>query len=162
MSTTLELLLGETRESFFHLENLGHYLDAKAFGLVAIDTAIIYLFVYFSTLFVSQWHYLFYAPILVLGCSILLTIKCIQQREWPRIEGNILFDRYRNSDSETLARKVSATYAKYENAVIDVYENKQKYFRWGIYATWAGVGVEMLLVGGIVILPLVVSGMCFM
>jgi len=148
------LLVEETRQSFFQLENLTTALDNKAYGMIAFNTILVTIFGYIIANHFN--HFLAYiAPTLLMG-SLALLLFCIYLRGWERPESEKtieLFKKENGLDFKTIARQIAANYVSYERYLYKRYLDKSKYLIWSFYLTIVAIIAEFFIILGIIIYP---------
>jgi len=131
------LLQDDARQSFFQLENLIFNIDAKAFGLVAIDTIFITISGYY--LGITKWNF-WYIPTVVFCLSLIFMLLCAMPRFYDRRDPVKGINDATNKSSEYVAAQIAVDYAHlFEKMANGVYRQKIFLFVIGILLTVFGI-----------------------
>ncbi len=143
------LLVEETRQAFFQLENLTTALDNKAYGMIAFNTILISIFGY---IIANYFNYAlaYIAPTLLIG-SLALLLFCIYLRGWERPDSEKSKGLFKDLDYKAIARQLAANYVKYERELYKKYFDKAKYLKWSFKLTIAAIAVEFLAIAWLII-----------
>lgn len=143
------LLIEETRQSFFQLENLTTALDNKAYGMIAFNTILLSIFGY---IIVNYFNYTlaYIAPVLLAG-SLILLLFCVYLREWGRPDSEESIKLFKDLDYKVVARQLAANYVKYERELYKIYFDKAKYLKLSFKFTVAAIVVEFLAIAWLII-----------
>jgi hypothetical protein len=135
MSDIYSIMLEESRQSFFQLENLMSYLDMKAFGLCAINALLFSIFAYLLSLFKAHIPLVMYIPSGLLVVSLIFLIFCTWPQDWNRQDGLATLNKYGTWDCERASRQLAKNYATSENELFIKYWEKFEHFRKGLILT---------------------------
>lgn len=127
MDDIYNLMLDETRQNFFQLENLMSNLDMKAFGIIAVN-AIMFSWDKFQ----SFW---FFIPLCFLIISSALLIICVWPRIWDRQSSEATIKEYGTLTPEKASSQLTVNYATWESYLTEIYEKKIKHLRNGLIVT---------------------------
>ena len=135
----------DARESFFQLENLVFHLDAKAFGMVAINA----IFITMSSYLFDQTHELMWKMIsIIFIISIFFMLMCIMPRYYDRRHPTAPLNASERQSSEFVAAQMAVDYAHLMDNVLDhIYDEKLQFFLIGSLIAFVGfvLVVVMLL-----------------
>ncbi len=138
------LLIEETRQSFFQLENLTTALDNKAYGMIAFNTILISIFGYIIVhYFNSPSAYI--APGLLIE-SLILLLFCIYLRKWERLNTEETVKLFKNLDFKEIAGQLATNYVNYEKKLYKTYFNKLEYLNLSFKLTIVAILIEVLVV----------------
>lgn len=135
------LLVEETRQAFFQLENLTTSIDNKAFGMIALDTILLSMFVYMSTLYSSILLYV--APVLITTALIAILI-CVKPRKWYSPNNEETIKLFKNKSFGEISRILAANYTSYDMVLWKIYNHKVEYLKYGVWITIISVVVEAI------------------
>jgi len=126
----------DARESFFQLENLVFHLDAKAFGMVAINV----IFITMSSYLFDQTHELMWRIISIsFIISIFFMLMCIMPRRYDRRHPTVPLNASENQSSEFVAAQMAVDYAHLMDNVLDhIYDEKLQFFLIGSLIAFIG------------------------
>jgi hypothetical protein len=150
MDEKYNLLIEETRQSFFQLENLTTSIDNKAYGTIAFDTILLSIFAYAFTFYSSILLYI--APT-ILVISLILTLRSI----WPQTrfgsENKETIKLFKTLEFKEIVRTLAANYTSYDIVLWKIYKNKVKYLYYGLKLTTVAIVVEGLIIAYFVLGP---------
>jgi hypothetical protein len=145
------LLVDETRQSFFQLENLTTSIDNKAYGTIAFDTILLSMFAYVFT-FYSSRILLYIAPTILI-IALLFALVCI----WPRTrfgsENKGTIELFKTLEFKEIARILAANYTSYDMVLWKIYKKKVNYLQYGLKLTTIAIVVEAVIIAYFVLDP---------
>jgi hypothetical protein len=143
------LLIEETRQSFFQLENLTTALDNKAYGMIAFNTILISIFGY---IIANYFNYAlaYIAPILLMG-SLIILLFCVYPRNWFRPNSEKSLNLFDELGFKPIAGQLAVNYASYEKYLYKKYYKKVKYLKWSFKLTIAAIVIEFLAIAWLII-----------
>jgi hypothetical protein len=136
MSDIYSIMLEESRQSFFKLENLMSFLDMKAFGIVAINAITLSFFVDLLNNFEVSIYY--YVPLLLFIVSLGFVIFCVWTRTWHRQSGSKTIENYGKLEAEDAASQLAINYASCEEELREIYSEKMMFFNIGLVLMMLG------------------------
>ena len=111
MVDIFELMVNETRQSFFQRENLLMSVDIKCFGLISINAVLFAIFVYIFTIDKSDFLCI---PSILLVASLFASIASIWPREWDRQDCKATIEKYGELPSGQAATQLAINYATWD------------------------------------------------
>lgn len=150
MSEKHNLLIEETRQSFFELESLTISVDNKAYGMIAFIAVLVTISVYITTLY-PGWYPVYLSPALLV-VSLLFALLCIYPREWFRPDVEESIKLFESMDSDAIAMQLSASYVSSERSLSEIYINKFGYLKCCLLITICAIVIEFLVLAWCIIL----------
>ena len=145
------MLVDETRQSFFQLENLTTSVDNKAYGVIAFNTILLSMFAYVFTFYSGR--ILFYIAPTLLLISLLLVLICIWPRAWFRPENRETIKLFKTLGFKEIARTLAANYTSYEMVLCKIYKKKFNYLYYGLKLTTIAIAIEGVVIACFVLDP---------
>lgn len=144
MSDIYSLMVEESRQNFFQVENLFSAIDTKAFGVVTIDAILFPIFAYILSL---KQHptLLLYVPSFILLVSLIFLILCIWPYEWRRQISLATINKYGNIPYEKAASQLAINYANWEDQLTAKYWDKYWCFKRGLIITVSALISEIFI-----------------
>jgi hypothetical protein len=152
MSDKHDLLVEETRQAFFQLENLVTSIDNKAFGMIALDTILLSIFAYVFTLFPTCSGILLYVSPMLIMLSLLLVLICIKPRKWYSPDNEKTIKLFENKPANEIARILAANYTSYDIVLTKIYNKKIEYLKYGVWITIISIVVELFVLAYLIFL----------
>jgi len=143
-------MVDEARESLFQLEYIATSLDSKAYGIIAINTILLSVFAFSFEIYHSK---LIFVPSFIIIASLISVLVCIVPRSSHRMTGEKIINLYGEMNIDNAAGQLAFNYASLEKELNVIYEEKYKYFRWGLLSTIASVIVGFVIIAYLIFDP---------
>jgi len=143
MSEKHNLIVEETRQAFFWLDNSVVSIDNKAYGMIAFDTILLSMFAYMFT-FYSNRFWIYVAPAMLV-VSLLCLLFCIKPRKWYGPDNEKTIKLFKGKPIEEISRILAANYTSYDIVLWKIYKNKFKYLDLGLKITMVAIAMEVLV-----------------
>jgi len=143
------LLIEETRQSFFQLENLTTALDNKAYGMIVFNTILISIFGY---IIINYFNSPFaYIALGVLIESFVFLLLCVYLRGWERVKSKESIKLFDKSGFKEITGQLAVNYVNNEEFLYKIYYNKLKYLRVSFYLTIIAIFIEAPIIMWLII-----------
>lgn len=142
MDDIYSLMVDETRSNFFQLENLVSNLDAKAFGIIAINTI---LFTFFALVLDKFDNSLFWVPLSLIVVSLAILIICIWPRTWDRQSNSATVNKYGTWKFEKASSQLAINYTTWEKLLYKTYKKKIIHLRSGLILTTSAFVIGVII-----------------
>jgi|WetSurMetagenome_2_1015567.scaffolds.fasta_scaffold26923_3 hypothetical protein len=143
MSEIYEVMAEESRQSYFHLENMIMSLDSKAFGVITADALLFSVFTYV----IDKSNTLFYiAPALII-VSFVLLLASVWRRAYQIQTGDEVIKKYGRLESKLALSQLAANYADLESKLSKIYNKKFGWFLAGLILMVISMAMELIVFG---------------
>lgn len=143
MNEKHSLIVEETRQAFFQLENQTTTIDNKAYGMIAFDTILLSMFAYIFSFYTS--HFWLYVAPAMLVISLLCLLFCIKPRKWYGPDNAKTILLFKDKPIEEISRILAANYTSYDIVLWKIYREKFKWLNIGLKIAMIAIAVEFLV-----------------